>query len=51
MKIHEYDFELINVHMVGSSNGDYAEVSIRDKNGCIVYSGNIKKVEKAEMAV
>lgn len=41
MNIHEYDFELVNVHMVGK----YAEVQIRDKNGCLVYAGNIKKAD------
>ena len=36
-------FELIQLHEVKSSEGGYAEVVIRDKNGKTAYVGNINK--------
>jgi len=33
------DYELVQVHKAGK----YAEVVIRDKNGCEVYAGNLPK--------
>jgi len=38
------DFELVQVHECG----DHAEVVIRDKNGCIVYAGNLPKQNNPE---
>ena len=37
----ERNFELVQVH---ECNG-YAEVVVRDRNGCLVYAGNLQKVD------
>ncbi len=42
------DFELVQVHEVDGRQGKYAEVSIRDKSGSLVYVGNLPMAKDPE---